>query len=186
MVGQSSEDTKVGLKSSLQTTDIPLWRRRWTMRFQILTAKILFDFLCLWFYNGTFVVCRPTGKNLICFPLIYIPPLFASKKLFWRKIKTPISNTTLPIIGMLLKQTVLSMGDLVFLLNQQHHTDKLNFRLACRPLLFVLLLVKPSPYVPFTFPLQWFLILQILRISLLNSLPHPTVWGLPHPSVWGL
>ena len=63
------------------------------------------------------------------------------------------------------------MGDPVFLQNQQHHTDKLNFKLACRPLLFVLLLVKPSPYVPFTFPLQWFLILQILRISLLNSLP---------------
>ena len=28
---------------------------------------------------------------------------------------------------MLLKQMVLSMGDLVFLLNHQHHTDKLNF-----------------------------------------------------------
>jgi len=68
-------------------------------------------------------------------------------------------------------------GDLVFLLNHQHHTDKLNFKLACRPLLFVLLWVEPSPYVPFTFPLQWFLILQILKISLLNSLPHPTAWG---------
>jgi len=27
-------------------------------------------------------------------------------------------------------------------------------------------------------PLKWFLILQILRISLLKSLPHPTAWGL--------
>jgi len=27
-------------------------------------------FFCLWFYNGTFVVCRPTGRNLICSPLI--------------------------------------------------------------------------------------------------------------------
>ena len=43
------------------------------------------------------------------------------------------------------------------LVNQQHHTDKLNFKLACRPLLFVLLWVKPSLHVPFTFPLQWFL-----------------------------
>ena len=33
--------------SSLQKTDIPLWEQRWTMRFQILTAKILFNFLCL-------------------------------------------------------------------------------------------------------------------------------------------
>jgi len=33
--------------SSLQKTDIPLWEQRWTMRFQILTAKILFNLLCL-------------------------------------------------------------------------------------------------------------------------------------------
>jgi len=31
----------------LQKTDIPLWQQRWTMRFQILTAKILFNLLCL-------------------------------------------------------------------------------------------------------------------------------------------
>jgi len=55
---------------------------------------------------------------------------------------------------MLLKQMVLSMGDVVFLLNHQHHTDKLNFKLACRPLLSVLLWVKPSLYVPYTFPPQ--------------------------------
>jgi len=85
-----------------------------------------------------------------------------------------------------LKQTVLSMGDLVFLLNHQHHTDKLNFKLACRPLLFVLLWVKPSPYVPFTFPLQWFLILQILKSHCSTPSPilllgdfnaHSTLWG---------
>ena len=126
---------------------------------------------------------RPTGRNLICSSLIQIPPLFASKKLFWKKIKTQISNTSFPIISMLLKQMVLSMGDLVFLLNQQHHTDKLNFKLACRPLLFVLLWVKPSPYVPFTFPLQRFLILQILRMSLLNYLPPSYCLGILTPTV---
>jgi len=42
------------------------------------------------------------------------------------------------------------------LVNQQHHTDKLNFKLACRPLLFVLLWVKPSPYLPFTSPYNGF------------------------------
>jgi len=47
MVGRSSEDPQGRTQSSLQATDIPLWRRRWTMRFQILTAKFLFDFLCL-------------------------------------------------------------------------------------------------------------------------------------------
>jgi len=47
MVGQSSEDPQGRTQSSLQTTDIPLWRQRWTMRFQILTAKILFNLLCL-------------------------------------------------------------------------------------------------------------------------------------------
>jgi len=31
------------------------------MRFQILTAKILFDFYAYDFTNGTFVVSRPTG-----------------------------------------------------------------------------------------------------------------------------
>jgi len=90
----------VTLKSRLRVTH-GHWR--WIMRFQILTAKILFDFLCLWFYNGTFMVCRPTERNLICFPSILIPLLFVSKKLFWRKIKTQISNTSFPIIGMLLK-----------------------------------------------------------------------------------
>ena len=44
MVGRSSEDPHGQTLSSLQTTDIPLWIRRWTMRFQILTAKIPFDF----------------------------------------------------------------------------------------------------------------------------------------------
>ena len=48
----------------------PLWRKRWTMCFQILTAKILFNFLCLCFHNGTSVACRPTGRNLICSSLI--------------------------------------------------------------------------------------------------------------------
>jgi len=46
-VGRSSEDPQSRTQSSLQTTDIPLWIRRWTMCFQILTAKIPFDFLCL-------------------------------------------------------------------------------------------------------------------------------------------
>ena len=44
MVGRSSEDPQGRTQSSLQTTDIPLWRQRWTMRFQILTTKILFNF----------------------------------------------------------------------------------------------------------------------------------------------
>jgi len=47
MVGRSSEDPHGQTLSSLETTNIPLWIRRWTMRFQILTAKIPFDFLCL-------------------------------------------------------------------------------------------------------------------------------------------
>ena len=61
VVSRSSEDPQGRIQSSLQTTDIPLWKRRWTMRFQILTAKILFDFYAYDFTNGTFVVSRPTG-----------------------------------------------------------------------------------------------------------------------------
>jgi len=44
VVGRRWEDHQGRTQSSLQTTDIPLCRWRWTMHFQILTARILFDF----------------------------------------------------------------------------------------------------------------------------------------------
>ena len=60
----------------------------------------------------------------------------------------------------------------MFLQNQQHHTDKLNFKLACRPLLFVLLWIKPSPYVPFTPPPTMVFNSTHLK-DLINQLPPP-------------
>ena len=58
MVGRSSEDPQVRTQSSLQTTDIPLWEQRWTMRFQILTA-----FLIYYAYDFTMEHSWPAGQK---------------------------------------------------------------------------------------------------------------------------
>ena len=61
MVGRSSEDPLGQTLSSLQKkTDIPLWEQRWTMRFQILTAKIL---LIYYAYDFTMEHSGPAGQQ---------------------------------------------------------------------------------------------------------------------------